>query len=408
MTAHKSKGLEFPIVYIPNVIDSVWGEKARSRGRLISYPENLPLAPAGDSSDERLRLFYVAMTRAKYELYLSYSSEDDRGRSTVPASFIATLPAEEVTAVPSHQQQLADVSTAWYQPYTAPTQSLKDLLAPQLAKYKLSATHLNTFLDVLNGGPQHFLLSNLLHFPSAKTPASSFGSAMHNTLQLVHLHVGRTGEHMPLEDILRHFELELDKERLSESDRAQYLQKGSDCLTSFFAQRGDTFTPDQKPELDFKHQDVYLNEVHLTGMLDVVRIQTDEKTIAITDYKTGKAVVGGAKTDYEKVKIYKYRQQLLFYKLLVEHSRDYANYTVTDGRLTFIEPASDGIIHDLPIEYEPAEIEHLQKVITAVWQCITTLTLPDTSGYEPSIKGILAFEQDLIDGTFIVAGEAID
>ena len=40
------------------------------------------------------------------------------------------------------------------------------LLLPQLANYKLSATHLNNFLDVTRGGPRAFLLDNLLHFLS--------------------------------------------------------------------------------------------------------------------------------------------------------------------------------------------------------------------------------------------------
>ncbi|OYW84746.1 hypothetical protein B7Z17_03580, partial [Candidatus Saccharibacteria bacterium 32-49-10] len=65
LTAHKSKGLEFDTVFVYNSVDSIWGAGARTMSRLISYPANLPLAPAGSTADERLRLFYVAMTRAK-------------------------------------------------------------------------------------------------------------------------------------------------------------------------------------------------------------------------------------------------------------------------------------------------------------------------------------------------------
>jgi DNA helicase-2/ATP-dependent DNA helicase PcrA len=81
LTAHKSKGLEFDTVYVFNSVDSVWGQGARSVSRSISYPENLPLAPAGNSADERLRLFYVAMTRAKNELIMTYSDANDVLRS---------------------------------------------------------------------------------------------------------------------------------------------------------------------------------------------------------------------------------------------------------------------------------------------------------------------------------------
>jgi DNA helicase II / ATP-dependent DNA helicase PcrA len=45
MTAHKSKGLEFPHIFVIGAIDSAWGEKVRSRSRLIRYHANLQLQP---------------------------------------------------------------------------------------------------------------------------------------------------------------------------------------------------------------------------------------------------------------------------------------------------------------------------------------------------------------------------
>ncbi|QWQ32639.1 hypothetical protein KOY48_02240 [Candidatus Minimicrobia naudis] len=48
MTAHKSKGLEFPHVFVIGAIDSAWGEKVRSRSRrVIRYPANLQLQASG-------------------------------------------------------------------------------------------------------------------------------------------------------------------------------------------------------------------------------------------------------------------------------------------------------------------------------------------------------------------------
>ena len=396
MTAHKSKGLEFPTVYVVNAVDSTWGDKARGRSRLISYPENLRLAPAGDSADERVRLLYVAMTRAKHDLHLSYSLEDDRGKSTLVARFFADHEAQRHAATDS-DGLLQSAQTAWYAPYAEPTTDLKTLLAPSLAHYKLSATHLNAFLDLVNGGPEAFLLGNLLHFPSAKTPASSYGTAVHHTLQLAHLHLARHGERKPLEDILHDFETHLSQERMKESDKQFYLQKGSEQLTRFFEERYDTFSPEQKAELDFRHQEVCIDQARLTGMLDVATIDKQNKTIAVADYKTGKPVDGTPKTEYEKIKIHKYRQQLLFYKLLVEHSRDYHSYTVTDARLVFVEPTQAGAIIDLPIEYDKEELDRLRLLIEAVWRRITTLDFPDTSEFEPSLKGIQAFEQSLMD-----------
>ena len=75
-TIHSSKGLEYDIVYIIDLVDGV-------------IPSN-----KGDSKDleEERRLFYVAMTRAKTNLYLIYPKIYN-GRYVLPSSFIDELAA---------------------------------------------------------------------------------------------------------------------------------------------------------------------------------------------------------------------------------------------------------------------------------------------------------------------------
>jgi DNA helicase-2/ATP-dependent DNA helicase PcrA len=400
MTAHKSKGLEFDTVYIINGVDNVWGEKARSVSRNIGYPENLPLAPVGDAADERLRLFYVAMTRAKSTLRISYSSIDDRDKSTLVASFLSDISLEQKQIAQTNtHEQIASAELAWYQPLAQPTTELNELLKPSLENYKLSATHLNNFLDVTRGGPRAFLLDNLLHFPATKSASASYGSAIHKTLQQAHVHVVATGEHKPLEDVLHDFETNLIAERLNPLDYTTYHQKGSEELQAFLTQKYDTFSASQKSELNFSGQEVFLDDAHLTGMIDIVDINKVDKTMTVTDYKTGKAVSSWkAIAEYDKIKLHKYRQQLLFYKILVERSRDYSNYTVLEGQLEFVEPNRSNEITTLSLSFDKDELERFSLVVCKVWEHIIHLNLPDTSEYEPTYKGLLAFEQDLLDG----------
>lgn len=400
MTAHKSKGLEFDTVYIFNSVDNAWGEKARSASRNISYPENLPLAPVGESADERLRLFYVAMTRAKATLRMSFSALDDRDKPTLVASFLSDTELQVQLITPGNMtEHVASAELAWYEPLIRPTAELNELLKPSLNLYKLSATHLNNFLDVTRGGPQAFLLDNLLHFPSSKSAAASYGSAIHKTLQQAHIHLVATGEQKPLEDVLHDFEMNLTAERLNPLDFATYHQKGSDQLQAYLGEKYNSFTINQKSELNFSGQEVYLGEAHLTGMIDVAALNKAARTMVVTDYKTGKPVSSWKTSgEYDKIKLHKYRQQLLFYKLLVERSRDYRNYTVTTGTLEFVEPNKSGEICTLEMDFETEELERFKLIITKVWEHITSLDLPDTSDYEQSYKGLLAFEQDLIDG----------
>lgn len=400
MTAHKSKGLEFETVYVVGAIDSMWGERVRSRSRSISYPENLPLAPAGDSPDERIRLFFVAMTRAKRNLHISYALANDAGKAQLPASFLlhAAETAEHIEAGSSLAQQASSAERAWYDTVAAPTADLAELLAPTLERYKLSATHLGNFLDVTRGGPQTFLLNNLLRFPQAMSSAAAYGSAIHATLQHTHAHLSATGKHRAVEDILSDFETNLAAHRLSDQDEAMLLQKGVDTLQTFLSEKYDSFTESQKVELNFASQHSIVGKAHLTGSLDLVDLDQSTKAMTVTDYKTGKPSRSwSGKTDYEKIKLHKYRQQLMFYKLLVEHSRDYNSYTVENGVLQFVEPTPSGEIVALDASFSSEDLERFTVLIDAVWRHITTLSLPDISAYEQSYSGIVAFEQDLID-----------
>ena len=399
MTAHKSKGLEFPHVFVIGAIDSAWGEKVRSRSRLIRYPANLQLQPAGASYDERLRLFFVAMTRAKTTLTMTYSQTNDAGSDTMIASFLTDHAPTIIPAADTPAAQITVAQTDWSTRLSTPiTAELKDVLAPTLEIYKLSITHLNNFLDVSHGGPQNFLLNNLLRFPSAKSPAASYGTAIHASLQQLH-NLLRADHHLPpTERILHYFRTSLEAQHLPPDDFELYLDKGTAALTAFLDAKSSEFHDTELAELDFAHQGVVVSGARLTGKLDVADIDKNNKTIFVTDYKTGKPSHSwkGA-SDYEKIKLHKYRQQLMFYQLLVESSRDYGNFTFTGARLQFVEPdIKTGDILSLEDTFSREELADFARLINVVWRKITTLELPDISGYSADYKGMLQFENDLL------------
>src|SRR5262249_18777798 len=80
MTLHASKGLEFPVVYMP----------ALEQGIL---PHERSLS-ANDEVEEERRLAFVGMTRAKQELYLTHARmREFRGQTmyAVPSMFLEEL-----------------------------------------------------------------------------------------------------------------------------------------------------------------------------------------------------------------------------------------------------------------------------------------------------------------------------
>ena len=401
MTAHKSKGLEFDIVYIINGVDSNWGEKSRGKSRSINYPENLKLAPAGDNEDERLRLFYVSMTRAKKQLNITYSLRNNNAKETLKANFLLDekWQVEIINTTTDIDQLTTTAELNWYQPLISPiTTQMNELLKPILEKYKLSTTHLTNFIDFTKMGPEMFLLNSLLKFPSAKSASADFGSAIHFALQSAHNHLSANNKRMVIEKVIEIFQNELAKQHMSKTDFNHFNQKGIDVLNVFLSEKYDSFSTEQQTELGFSNQQSMIDDVILNGKLDLVNIDKSTKTITVTDYKTGKAPVSKSGNDeYEKIKLHKYNQQLMFYKLLVESSRDYHNFSVNKGIIQFVEPTKSGNIISTETDFSDNDLEKFEKLVKAVWKHIINLDFPDTNKYPQTLKGILAFEDDLIN-----------
>ena len=89
LTIHKAKGLEFPVVFLVNLVQ----EKFPLRRR--RDPLELPVAlmkdavPTGDFHlQEERRLFYVGMTRARHELFLTNASDYGGSRQRKTSLFV--------------------------------------------------------------------------------------------------------------------------------------------------------------------------------------------------------------------------------------------------------------------------------------------------------------------------------
>jgi len=397
MTAHKAKGLEFETVIVLSAQDEIWGRKARHPHSSIGFPHNLPIEPAGSKYDDALRLFYVAMTRAKQHLYVTAHATTN-GKESLGAEFLTGSALAIVTHPEEGAKAIEQLMPGWEQRHIhLPKVTQQTLLRPVLDTYCLSATHVNNFIDVTRGGPQAFLLQNLLRFPQAMTGSQVFGKAVHAVLQRAHTHLVATGDRRPVEDILHDYELQLQQGRLGEREFTFLLEKGSDVLQNYFGARYHEFNEHQKAERNFAGQGATLGDVRLTGAIDLMEINEKTKTIVVVDYKTGKGVSSWqGKTDYEKIKLHKYKQQLMFYKLLVEHSRDYRNYKVERGVLDFVEADGDNSLHRLTAPFDAEELLRFSNLLRAIWRRIQSLELPDTSNYEPSYRGILKFENDLL------------
>lgn len=402
LTAHRAKGLEFDDVYIIGLTDTNWGETARSRARLVAFPHNLPLGFDTDTTDERLRLLYVALTRAKEQLHLSTHAALENGKNMLPVGYLQTGEVElSDTETSSLEVDINIAKIDWRAPYyTLEHGTMQELLSPLLERYRISSTHLNNYLDVSRGGPELFLLQNLLRFPQAMSPSAAFGSAIHSALQRAHAHLRATGKRRPLEDILGNFDEELLRYQLSDSDYEQFQKRGVHTLTTFLDARYDSFTPEQQVEYSFSTEEIKLGDACITGAIDLMDIDESTKTIKVTDYKTGKPSPSWkGRAEYEKIKLHHYRQQLILYKILIENSRQFTGYKVNSGVIEFVEPDSNGKIHQLELDCSDidSEVQELIELIQSVWDRIMALDFETREEFPPTLAGIIAFENTIRD-----------
>lgn len=411
MTVFKAKGLEFEHVYLPSLQDDVWGNTSRSQSNRITLPANLvPIRHAGASEDERLRILYVAVTRAKSGLHLTSVTQNYNGKATKRLKYLNEQEQPDGSTkdlvLPEYAQTVQRNETApptielleldWHRRHLAATHkaSLRALLQPRLDAYKLSPTHLGEFLDLEYAGPERFFFATILQFPEAPTLDSQFGNSIHETLEWVQRNVSERGSVPDTSEALMYFAARMRAKKLTEARTTLEIERGEAALSAYLAARKSQYKPTDKAEVSFRNEGVNIDETLLAGKVDRLEINRADKTITVVDYKTGKS--------YSKwlsdAKLYKYRRQLYAYKILVENSNTYAGYKVAEGRLEFVEPTQEGRINTLTLSFDDKEVERLKQLFRAMWHHVQKLDFPKVKQYDASLSGIKQFEQDLIDG----------
>ena len=412
MTAFKAKGMEFGSVFVLAANDEAWGAKTRSQGSRLSLPANmLFMRYAGATNDERLRLFYVALTRAKTQLYILNYTSNFTGKSMTRLRYLdevfengavrsPLLPADAQTVLPADdesqlEETTSELATYWQQRHThaLTSEDVRALLRSRLDLFQLSPTHVTAFIDLEHAGPGYFFMNTILRFPKAPTPNGQFGNAMHETLEWIHIQNKQQGSVPNLKAVLATFEFRLKAKRLSEQDTAQMLERGRIALQAYLSQRLHTIAATNESEYNFRREGVFLGKAHLSGKIDKLIIDKQAKTITIVDYKTGSS----HKRWEHTVKLHKYKLQLYLYRALIEHSRKFSGYTVTDAYLEFIEPDNDGAINELHISFDEQEYAQIKQLAEAVWSKIQAIDIPDVSSYDATIKGVELFEQSLLE-----------
>ena len=244
LTAHGAKGLEFDTVYMLDAIDKVW-KPGRARRK---PPQNLAqLQEYGEDPDDYARLLFVAITRAKRNIYVCSYKEDEHGKELLPTPLIHNFETSKPDISGLDIIKVVENSITWPE-LDHSNEAL--LLKPRLDSYQMSVTHLLNFINLEKGGPQYFRDQNLLRLPSAKAASLSYGSAVHNALESAQ---NNLNDSKPLtQGVIEVFEQTLKREQLEPQELERYLAKGKDLLPKLLHDERIGFKPGNKPEFVVK------------------------------------------------------------------------------------------------------------------------------------------------------------
>lgn len=366
MTAHRSKGMEFDYVFVTHAYDTHWGNKRQKTN--IELPQSLfslsaQNVHAADENDDERRLFYVALTRAKKEVMISYAEQNTQGRQQLPTQFISecannALLYKDVADIEKDFEKNKEIifaKTIPVGPRPNDTLFVKELFE----KEGLSVTALNNYLSC----PWKYFYTNLLRVPKAKTKHQLYGTAIHAALKDFFedrlAHASRDGQWLA-----RQFEHYMQQQPLSQRELEESKEKGVSALNQWWEYYHHTWPEQSIQELSVKG--VLLSDsVCLTGKIDKIELDKNGHVACVVDYKTGKPKSRGDIEGSTKGSNGDIKRQLVFYKILLDEYHDGA-YAMTCGEIDFIEPNERGIFKKERFEITQDDVKGLKETITKV------------------------------------------
>lgn len=310
LTVHRSKGLEFPVVFLVGLNEERFPNRMRPED--LEFP--WPLLEARFQGDERShlqeerRLFYVAVTRARSHLWLSGANDTGARRKAVPSRFLREALGRQVAQVAA--SRLPSMERIRRSAPVEPAPSPTTIRLP-FEKVELSQQRIHDYLDC----PHRFYLSHLMRVPQSESHNMAFGTALHEAISWF-LKRRQEGEGIaPLSDLQDRFRQQWKRTGCLSSEHAdQRFEQGMASLERFWQKEAATSLVPQLVEQPFV---VTLDGVRIRGRID--RVDVDGGLVKITDYKTSPIKAQDRADDQARqslqLTIYAFAYQVLYQKL---------------------------------------------------------------------------------------------
>lgn len=275
MTAHSAKGLEWPVVFVVNLVSDRF--PSRERKDKIPIPDELikERLPKGDFHlQEERRLFYVASTRAKD--FLFFTSADDYGgkRAKKISQFILEI-LDQPNLIKNKHKLSSMEKIERHQP--------KDIPLPKISTktkegiLKLSRQQIDDYYTC----PKKYYYSNVVKIPLPLNWHFMYGTAIHEAIGR-YFQAKIASKKPTIDSLISDFNQSFISEGfITRQHEEERKKKGILTLERFFEE-------DQKnnliPEKIEERFEFFEDNVKINGRYDL--ILKDKDGITICDFKT--------------------------------------------------------------------------------------------------------------------------
>lgn len=283
LTVHAAKGLEWPVVFVVNMVDQRF-PTCKKREQL-PIPDKLikEILPAGDYHlQEERRLFYVAVTRAKDHLFLSAADDYGGKRARKLSQFVLELLDEpqlgkiryKLSALEKIRRFERQSAVASIQPSSL---ALKDTGDQKPAILKLSRQQIDDYYTC----PKKFYFASVIKIPLPTDWHFMYGSAIHSAISQYYLRK-ISGMKPTLKSLIADFEANFTNEGfITREQEEERKRTGIETLRRFFDEDQKINLIPDKVEDRFEFSEDF---VKVSGRYDLVK--KGKSGVEICDFKT--------------------------------------------------------------------------------------------------------------------------
>lgn len=278
-TIHGAKGLEWDHVFVMGSLRKEW-EKSRGPQNRFTLPKNITASTDEDQLESNRRLFYVAMTRAKKKLMVTYPVRDDNKTDLERSQFIDEMGLANINGVSVEVPEKVSAALADLAPITFKPNMRENMIDRALEGMFMSVSSVNKYIKCKVA----FYYENVIRVPFVANDALVYGNSVHIANKKLYDFYKETHQILPLNEYIEVMRIYLSKNRgqIGEKAYERRLVLGKSVLNNYY---NEIFPVANK---------VVLTEFQIKGKLgDVPFVYIADKMgfngnlVDMTDYKTG-------------------------------------------------------------------------------------------------------------------------